>query len=346
MDGTRRGRWLTIGGWLSRCRDGLTWLVVLWLVGLAAASGGAEAAGRRPMAWEPMPLPTETSGAGLYAVAPDVPACRSGRLSQTERNRVLAVVNDIRRLHGLGEVVWDSAQEEAAMSAALVFAANGQISHQPGGDWRCSSAASARGAAMSNIHLWVGTPGGAPRPSEDVVVGFLTDVNNRMAGSVGHRRWLLDPFLKRVAFGRVGAQIDGLLHDGAALTVVDPSARSGEPNRGVARADHWAYPEGRYPAKYFHPDALLSFSAIVDLNDRAANLAVDYSNASITLRRADGAALSVTQVSHDHQVWGLPNSLQFRAPGIVPDIEHEVLIQGVRVDGQRRDYRYRFRIES
>lgn len=346
MDGTRRGRWLKIGGWLGRCRDGLSWLVVLWLVGLAAASGGADAAGRRAMVWEPMPLPTEASGAGLYAVAPDVPACRSGRLSQAERNRVLAVVNDIRRLHGLGEVTWDSTQEDAAMSAALVFAANGQLSHQPGGDWRCSSAAGARAAATSNIHLWIGTPGSAPRSSEDVVIGFLTDVNNRMVGSVGHRRWLLDPFLKRVAFGRVGAQVDGLLHDAAALTVVDSAARGGEPNHGLARADHWAYPQGRYPAKYFHPDALLSFSAIVDLNDRAANLAVDYSNASISLRRVDGHALPVTQVSHDHQVWGLPNSLQFRAPGIVPDVEHEVLIQGVRVEGQRRDYRYRFRIES
>lgn len=323
---------------------------MLWLIGLAAASGGAEAAGRRSIAWEPLPLPTEANAAGLYAVAPDVPTCRSGRLSSAERNRVLAAVNDIRRLHNLGEVVWDGSQEEAAMSAALVFAANGQLSHRPSGDWRCSSAASARGAASSNIHLWVGTPGSALRPSEDVVIGFLTDVNNRVAGSVGHRRWLLDPFLKRVAFGRVNALVDGLLYDGAALTVVDPGAgagaRAAEPNRGVARADHWAYPEGRYPAKYFHPDAMLSFSAIVDLNDRAANLAVDYSNASITLRRADGGTLPVTQVSHDHQVWGLPNSLQFRAPGLVADVEYEVLIQGVRVEGRLRDYRYRFRIES
>lgn len=316
---------------------------------------GASAAGR---GWEPMPLPlpqppervdAASSWPGVYAVAPDLASCRTGRLAAAEAARVLALLNDIRRLHGLGPVDWDATQEEAVMRAALLFAANGQLSHTPSAHWRCLSVAGSLGAASSNIHLWVGSAGSLPRSSEEVLIGFLTDIGNRESGNIGHRRWMLDPFLKRVAFGRVGARAGAMLHDGAALSVVEAaggmSDLRGLPGLGgSARADHWAWPQGAYPARYFHPEAFLSFSAIVDLTERAANAAVDYRGASVSVRRADGRPLVVSQLSFDHHGYGLPNSLQFKAAGIEPDVEHEVLIQGVRAAGAPRDYRYRFRI--
>lgn len=355
------GRWSRVAGRWTRRRgvyrpmQRVAVPVVILATGLLL---GVEASAARG-GWEPMPLPPTSTPApltergdaaspwaGVYAVAPDLASCRPGRLAPTEQARALALLNDIRRLHGLGPVDWDATQEEPVMRAALLFAANGQLSHTPSAHWRCLSAAGAQGAASSNIHLWVGSAGSLPRRSEDVVIGFLTDIGNRVSGNIGHRRWMLDPFLKRVAFGRVGARAGAMLHDGAALSVVDVAGGLNDAGGlgGSARADHWAWPQGVYPARYFHPEAFLSFSAIVDLTERAANAAVDYRGASVSVRRADGRPLVVSQLSFDHHGYGLPNSLQFKAAGIEPDIEHEVLIEGVRAAGVPRDYRYRFRI--
>lgn len=281
----------------------------------------------------------------LYLAAPDVARCSAGRIQQEEGRRVLEVVNDIRRLHGLGEVGWDSEAEEATQQAALMLALNRRLSHHPSADWLCHSEAGARGAATSNLHLSVAYGEIDPRPSGDMVVGFLTDVRNRHVGDVGHRRWLLDPFLKRVAFGRVGLVLEGGVQvDAAALSVVSPLASPEPPTRAEIQADHLAWPVGNYPQKYFHPDAYLSFSALVDPYERAANLAVDYREAQVSLRRPDGQTLPVSHLRFDLQPVGLPNHLQFKAEGIEPDVEYEALIQGVRVEGVARDYRYRFRI--
>lgn len=281
----------------------------------------------------------------LYLTAPDVSSCSAGRIQSEEGRRVLEVVNEIRRLHGLGEVGWDPQAEEATQQAALMLALNRRLSHTPSADWVCHSPAGVQGAATSNLHLSVAPSEFDPRPSTDMVVGFLTDVRNRHAGDVGHRRWLLDPFLKRVAFGRVGLVLDGGVQvDAAALSVVSPVASQDGPTRGNIHADHLAWPSGNYPQKYFHPDAYLSFSAVVDPYERAANMAVDYREAQVSLRRPDGRTLPVSQLRFDLQPVGLPNHLQFRAEGIEPDVEYEAVIQGVRVEGVARDYRYRFHI--
>jgi hypothetical protein len=281
----------------------------------------------------------------LYLTVPDVSSCSGGRIQAEEGRRVLEVVNEIRRLHGLGEVGWDPQAEEATQQAALMLALNRRLSHTPSADWVCHSPVGVQGAATSNLHLSVAAGEFAPRSSADMVVGFLTDVRNRHVGDVGHRRWLLDPFLKRVAFGRVGLVLDGGVQvDAAALSVVSPLDSPAPPSRGQIQADHLAWPVGNYPQKYFHPDAYLSFSAVVDPYDRAANLSVDYRETQVTLRRPDGQILPVSQVSFDLQPVGLPNHLQFKAEGIEPDVEYEAVIQGVRVEGVARDYRYRFRI--
>ena len=78
----------------------------------------------------------------LYLTVPDVSSCSGGRIQAEEGRRVLEVVNEIRRLHGLGEVGWDPQAEEATQQAALMLALNAcPTRHRPTGSatarWAC-----------------------------------------------------------------------------------------------------------------------------------------------------------------------------------------------------------------
>lgn len=64
--------------------------------------------------------------AALYRTPPTIAGCRAGELQPAQRQRVLALINDIRRLHGLDAVDDDPAAEPEATQAALVIAANGR----------------------------------------------------------------------------------------------------------------------------------------------------------------------------------------------------------------------------
>lgn len=309
---------------------------------LQAAASAAALVALTPAAAGATTAAPGSAGAFEVAAVPADPAqCDPGTLDAAQRHRVLEALNTIRRRHGLGEVRWDSGEAGAVMQAALMFAANGALSHRPAAHWACYSALGARGAAISNIHLWRGSPGAAPPSVEQVLASFLHEAHAPQATELGHRRWLLDPFLKRVAFGRVGGWVNGAWQEGFALSVV----ADGDEGPAVAAADHWAWPQGEPPAWEFHPQAWLSFSAIVDRQQRAANAAVDYRGVRVSVRRADGRALPLGRLAWDHQHFGLPNHLRFQVAGAIePEVEHLVRVEGVRVAGQPRDFEYRFRL--
>ncbi|MDH4907541.1 CAP domain-containing protein [Xanthomonas axonopodis pv. ricini] len=275
----------------------------------------------------------------LYRTRPAIAGCRAGELQPAQRQRVLALINDIRRLHGLDAVDDDPAAEPEATQAALVIAANGRLSHAPTPDWRCYSGSAAKGARRSLIYGGVSSPLLRFSSADEIVIEWLTDANNVSAGGLGHRRWLLDPFLQRVAFGMVAGRNGAAFSSGAALRLV--------PTVGVAartREDFVAWPIGEYPGRYYADDALLSFTALPDRKRKFANRDVDYADAQVEIRERDGRQLQVRNLSEDHEGFGVPNSLQFRVPRLQPGVIYDVTIRGVRFGGQSRDYRYWFRI--
>jgi uncharacterized protein YkwD len=278
--------------------------------------------------------------AALYRVLPVIAECRAGELQPVQRRRLLALINDIRRLHGLAAVEYDEPAEAEATQAALIIAANGRLSHAPTPAWRCYSAAGAKGARSSLIYGGVSSPYLAFAGVEEIVVDWLTDTDNVSVGGLGHRRWLLDPFLQRVAFGMVAARDGNGVSSGAALRFIPVAA-------GVAarsRDDFVAWPIGDYPRRYYADDALLSFTALLDRNRKFANRDVDYADAQVQVSERGGRPLTVRDLSADHASFGVPNSLQFRLPALRPGAIYDVSIRDVRVGGQRRDYRYWFRI--
>jgi hypothetical protein len=201
-----------------------------------------------------------------YATPPDVRACKAGTLSQAARDRALARLNFLRVLVGLPAVPYDAAHDADVQAASLIFAANAAISHTPDGGWTCYTPAGASGAGSSNIAVRAKSSSFTPTP-ESFIDQWGDDVD---VSSLGHRRWLVDPFLSQIAFGMV---------HGATNVAAWPYA-AGSAVRVINAADavvdtlaleYVAYPRGDFPAEMFSSDWFLSFSVLADPTSRWNN---------------------------------------------------------------------------
>jgi uncharacterized protein YkwD len=291
----------------------------------------------------PTPVPGDffTAAAALYATPADIAACQPGVLKPAVTRRVLQTLNAIRALHRLPPATYSPGDEPGTQQSALMQAANGQLSHTPPTSWRCYTAAGADASGSSNLYGGTGSGLGLVT-DEQVLAGWLTEVNNVLVDNVGHRRWLLDPFLGAVAYGRVaGRQATTTRADAAAMKVFDTTGAAG-PHGTLP--DYVAYPFEDYPARLFDTRALLSFGVISNKASKWGNTNVDFSNAAITVRQRGGATLAVSRISFDTQGYGLPNNVQFAVAGLQPNIYYDVTIDRVAVGGAQRSFSYFFRI--
>ena len=276
----------------------------------------------------------------LYAALPDTSICRAGTLTAAERNSVLATVNAIRAAHGLAAVGLDAAGENEVMQAALMSVVNGQLNHTPPTTWGCYSAAGRTGAETGNLYLGGPSAFLTLASSASILASWLADVGSE--ATLGHRRWMLDPFLRQVAFGRVDVEnASGVRTTAAVLKVIYPADATGS-----VTPDYVAYPVGDYKKAYFQGNPIQSFTAIADKTSRSANglSKVDYGVATVSVVPRGGAALAVSAVSPDYVGYGVPNVLRFRAAGIAAGVVHDVTIANVRVNGVLRSYSYSFRL--
>ncbi|MES2441479.1 MAG: CAP domain-containing protein [Pseudomonadota bacterium] len=300
----------------------------------------------------PTPTPTPVSSeppngaeffasiATLYSVQPNIAACQPGQLKPEVGARVLAVLNDIRAEHALPAVSYAAAEEAAVQQTSLIMAANGQLSHTPPASWACYTSAGATAAGQSNLYIGLGNGLSYVR-NDDIVIGWLTDVNNLVLNSVGHRRWLLYPFLSTVSYGRVAGRYQtSNKADAATIKVINTSQAHPAGLPPIV-----AYPFEEYPARYFASGALLSFGVIADPNANfGANATVNYSQATVAVRQRGGAAMTVSQIAFDNDGFGLPNNLQWAVAGLQNNVIYDVTIDKVGVGGTLRTYTYFFRL--
>lgn len=298
----------------------------------------------------PSPSPTATTtpvgfaaqAAAIYSSPPSIADCQAGRLATATTQAMLADLNAIRALHKLPPVTYSAADEAGAQQSALLQAANDALSHTPPTTWKCYNTLGATVSGQSNLYGGFGAGLGF-NSDDSILAGWLTETNNIVADSVGHRRWLLYPFLGAVAYGRVvGASPTSTHADGAALKVF------GSSGAGVANGTlppYVAYPYEDYPARYFSTGSLLSFTVIASSNpSSSANGSVDFANAQITVRARGGSAMTVSKVTYDNIGYGLPNNLQWAVAGLQAGTIYDVTITGVRVNGATQSYGYFFRV--
>lgn len=294
----------------------------------------------------PTPTPTATGfaaqAAAIYTAAPNIAGCQAGQLTTATTSAMLANLNAIRALHRLPPVTYSAVDEAGAQQSALLQSANDSLSHTPPTTWKCYNQTGATVSGQSN--LYGGFGGGLGFNSDDAILaGWLTETNNVVVDSVGHRRWLLYPFLGSVAYGRVvGASPTSTRADGAALKVF------GSVGAGVANGTlppYVAYPYEDYPARYFDTGSLMSFTVIASSNvNSSANRTVNFAGATVSVRQRNGGAMTVSKVSYDNVGYGLANNLQWAVAGLQANTYYDVTITGVVVNGATQNYSYFFRV--
>ena len=281
-----------------------------------------------------------SSIATLYSVQPNLSTCAAGTLKPEVGQRVLAVLNNIRAFHRLPPVTYATADEAAEMQSALIQAANGSLSHTPPASWNCYTATGATASSQSNLYIGLGS-GLSYTRNDDIVIGWLTDVDNLVLNSVGHRRWLLYPFLSSVAYGRVAGHYQlSNKADASALKVINTSQAT-----PASLPDFVAYPYEDYPSRYFANNALFSFGVIANKTSAfGANASVNYSQATVAVRERGAGTLTVSQIAFDNDGFGLPNNLQWKVAGLRSNTIYDVTIDKVNVGGTLKTYTYFFRI--
>lgn len=297
----------------------------------------------------PTPPPVATGNfsadvAALYDVQPDVDNCREGKLKASVVNAQIASLNALRALHGLPPVINSSGDELGEQQSALMQAANQSLSHTPPTTWKCYTQAGYTGSSTSNLSISYGT-GLRVESDESFLARWMTEKDNISVDSVGHRRWLLDPFLGAVSYGRVVGNTTGTFGrvDAAALKVFGTTGAKAP--IGTLPA-YVAYPQGDYPARFWDDGALLSFGVIASQTAGGANRQVNYSAATVSVRERGASALTVSNVTFDNAGYGLPNNIQFAVDGLRRGVTYDVTISGVTGPGTQPSYAYSFRIVS
>lgn len=173
----------------------------------------------------------------------DVPPPTSGELAKARAE--LARLNGYRYLAGLSsDVVLDDNLSWTCKFAAELCKRHGTINHTPPKPPGMSDAAYKRGhegTSKSNLHWTSGGDGLAGS-----VDGYMDDSDPSNVRVVGHRRWCLNPPLRRTGFGVV----DGF----SAMWVMD---NAGDPSPGAIVCFPAA---GLHPLAYFTPGTAWSLS--------------------------------------------------------------------------------------
>lgn len=289
----------------------------------------------------PSPTPSPTGwaaqAAALYDVQPNAAACTAGTLRATVKADFLAKLNAVRALHNLQAVTYSSVEDDQEAAAALMMAVNKALSHTPPTTWTCYSASGATAAGSSNLIGGWGTGLGFSS-EDDYLAGWLRETGS---ASIGHRRWILNPFLGKLSYGRASLVLgDGSRASAAAMKVFSFSGGVAVPG-GVP--GFVAYPHGDYPARYFQPGDYLSFSAVANAGGAfGANSSVRFAAATIQVSGPSGN-LTVTDVSSDNDGYGVANSVQWRVAGLQAGVTYTVTISGV-TGAPQSSYTYSFRI--
>lgn len=283
-----------------------------------------------------------------YSTPPDVANCKAGILKDSEKQAILQEVNQIRALHNLKPVEYSSKYDANTAEAALMLAANDDKignpdnPHLPPNSWKCFTNNGKDGCQNSNLaYRWyMGTP-----PASNTSLNmWMTDYN---VNECGHRRWIIDPFLKFISFGRADGQ-SKRLQNMSITTMTIYVISNDKQNITDWQGDFVAYPFKDYPSKYFY-DGLnrnwfLSFTAIFDKSNYWNNAQVKFNSATIEIEDSKGNNINATDISFANDGYGVPNILKWNIPGLKKDEKYTVTIKNVDYKGTKKDFTYWFKV--
>ncbi len=203
-----------------------------------------------------------------------------GKLSNETLDSAIRMLNQIRYIAGIPyDVTLDNSYNEKAQAASLANYVNDELSHspaQPAGMSDEMYGLAQNGARSSNI-AWGSSA--LLKLNDFIVMSRMEDGDSSNISRVGHRRWLLNPSMKKTGFGLV----NGANGTYSAVYAID---RSGQ-------AEHYGvmWPAQNMPTDYFNKDFPWSVSMGTE---------VDASTVHVTLtRNSDGKVWNFSQSSAD-----------------------------------------------
>ena len=252
--------------------------------------------------WEGLAVPEGWTG--------QVANCVVGTESAASIAATASSVNALRDFAGVEPVTFDPALNRKALAAALMMDAKGELSHGPGTDWPCYSAEGREGAASSNL---------APASAVGAILMYLDD---RYTPSLGHRRWMLNPLTATFGTGSTGAA-NALYIFGAP-----------KPSPTVPQVVAWP-PPGHVPWPLFRDvpwSAALNVPGTIDTSAAQVRVSIG------------GRAATVTGVADIGTGYGSGRQLRWDVALVTSDSEADrtvdVIIDGVKVNGTTRQFRY------
>ncbi|MCU0408269.1 MAG: CAP domain-containing protein, partial [Bacteroidales bacterium] len=224
-------------------------------------------------------------------------SCTAGTISSLAQSRTLARINYFRKLAGLNNVTFDPALESRCQQAALMMAANNQLSHTPPASWQCYTAEGAAAAGNSNLAL------GAHSAS-----AITLYMNDNGVSSAGHRRWIL--YSRASVFGHGSAMKSDALQ--VFNTTTGPSNTNNIP----------------WPSAGFFP------APLVPLQWSFSKSGADFSSSTVQMTGPSGS-LSITQASIQNGYGD--NTIVWTPAGIVTnstyDVTYNVQVNNVKISG-------------
>lgn len=300
-------------------RKSLAWLTSLLLVlgtlGLVAPSSAPvqaaelNVAGRtqQEIADYAAAHPVDLNLRDQYEVATSSDPYSAGKLSAQTTQNALNLVNQLRYIAGLDEVVLDEIYQKMCMDAALVNALNGSLSHYPerpeelaGAEYDELYQSGYNGAGRSNIGY------GHYNLVDSILNGYMDDSDSSNIDRLGHRRWILNPSMGKTGFGAVARS--GYLVEYFAMYAMDRS--------GSGTATQVAWPAQNTPVEYVTSD--LPWSVSVNSPE------VDAASVQVTLvQQPGGRTWTFSQSSSDgyfnvnNDYYGVPGCVIFQPDGLV-----------------------------
>lgn len=280
-----------------------TLLFSLLLVAQADADARADAVAQFKAAQTDATVPSGWTGS--------TDTCTVGAESQASLDATLDTVNILRKFAGLGPVTFNAEKNHRALAAAMMMAAQGDLSHDPPSTWKCWTDEGHLGASTSNLYL--GASGA------EAMVGFVNDAG---VDSLGHRRWVLDPEAMEMGSGSTGGS--------NALVVLD---NGGDGSRAASLpADNlvgWPAP-GLFPTPWIFED----WSVALGNSESAASISM--ANASVGVK-IDGKDVAVSGIRDLGSGFGTGRTLAWRValPQSITSGDHEIEVNvtGVTKDG-------------
>jgi uncharacterized protein YkwD len=279
----------------------------------------------------------------LYDVVPDIPNCGEGKLKSTETQKVLDYINKVRALHKLPAVTYNTANDVASQKTSLIMASNELLDHNPQTNYSCYSDLGKAAAASSNLYISY-VYGSSVESSENSVSSWMND--NGVA-ECGHRRWIINPWVTNISYGRV----DGKSKQNPQFNVTATNlyyVANATKNLNTLENDFIAYPYQEYPKELvYDSDGKIwkfSFTAIQDKTNQWNNQTINYGNATISIVDESNVALAISNKVANNQGYGVPNALIWDVSGLQNNKKYTVTISNVVTSGGIRNYTYWFKL--